>query len=95
MEEQRDKLLNEFDFKHVIKCMYWNNILPNNTAWYIDGKLPTSVDELKDLAKKLLDTVIHYMNAYGLNHYYSVQKGPLKAYHTYGVLHLDFIILSL
>lgn len=78
------KILKHFDFEKV------HNVMTHlNWSWHdTDGKAP-SIDQLKDLAKRLLNEVSEK------EEFYSSASGGLKAIkYENGTLELEFILAS-
>ena len=94
--EQRDDILENFDFVHVANVMATNVYKDWETGKYGPWKIAMnygfhvpSADELKDIAKKLMDAAIKCSRAT-----YISRTGPFRVTKVHRRLILDFVVTS-
>ena len=94
--EQRDDILKNFDFVRVANTMATNIYKDWNTGKYVPWKISLSygfnvpsADELKVIAKSLMDAAIKCPRAT-----YISRTGPFKVTKVHGRLILDFVVTS-
>lgn len=94
--EQRDNILENFDFTRVANTMAMNIYKDWNTGTYSPWRMVVSygyhvptVEDLKELATDLMNAAIdcsHYV--------YITRSGPFRVIKAYGRLILDFVVTS-